>query len=324
MKTRSSSRQVLAASAPVLILSNVRIPPDVFIRILSFISRPEAVHTASMVCKGWLAVTRDPSFWQSLDSSNGLGGLSSTIRNTSDLLSLLSRRQFSSLKCLVTPVKLRMPKTAIVFISKACPLLEEIDVGYSIYSEIHITDTNLLALPKLFPRLSKIRLSLKRATNGGIAAFCQRMGRRLLSFRIDDLPSPEERALTDETVFVLAGSCPNLERFDYGCFMYRGNWTEATVSSGGIVALLAGCTSLKSISLLNRISTGLQLFEHMLEMDNLNLDSLFIVGHVDLNEDNDLCLRLAAKVKDFEAISDAEHLKRCYSVFESSYFNVYW
>jgi hypothetical protein len=49
---KSASRSVL--------LSQVYLPADVFLHVLVFLPRHEAVHQASLVSKSWLAVARSP------------------------------------------------------------------------------------------------------------------------------------------------------------------------------------------------------------------------------------------------------------------------
>jgi hypothetical protein len=164
-----------------LIFCGIAIPPDVFRTILSFVSPPQ---TGSLVAKNWLAATRSPHFWHTLDAEHGLLYQSMTVRNMTDLLNLLSRPQFSSLRVLVPPDKVQMRAKALEQIAKACPNLEEFDLGFSLWSSMKVDDKALLALPELFPHLKGVRFGTHRVTVSGMVQFCEKMGDRLISLRI--------------------------------------------------------------------------------------------------------------------------------------------
>jgi hypothetical protein len=164
-----------------LIFCGIAIPPDVFRTILSFVSPPQ---TGSLVAKNWLAATRSPHFWHTLDAEHGLLYQSMTVRNMTDLLNLLSRPQFSSLRVLVPPDKVQMRAKALEQIAKACPNLEEFDLGFSLWSSMKVDDKALLALPELFPHLKGVRFGTHRVTVSGMVQFCEKMGDRLISLRM--------------------------------------------------------------------------------------------------------------------------------------------
>jgi hypothetical protein len=52
------------------------------------------------------------------------------------LFALVNRPQFASLKALVPPCKVRIRKNAFEKIAEACPLLEEIDIGFDYESSM--------------------------------------------------------------------------------------------------------------------------------------------------------------------------------------------
>jgi hypothetical protein len=173
-----------------LILRGIAIPPDVFRTILSFVSPPQ---TESLVAKNWLAATRSPHLWHTLDAEHGLLYTSTTVRNMTDLLNLLIRPQFASLRVLIPPDRVQMRAKAIEQIAKACPNLEEFDLGFSLWSSMKIDDKTLLALPELFPHLKGVRFSTYSVTVSGMVQFCEKMGDRLISLRISDSVLKDER-----------------------------------------------------------------------------------------------------------------------------------
>lgn len=189
-------------------LAKVPMPIDAFILILTVLPRHEAVHNASQVCKAWLAATREPSFWHALDGENGLSEESAAITNMTGMLELLSRHQFSSLKSLTPPFKVRMRKKALSLIAKACPVLEEIDLGFSLLSRMMLTDADISSVPTLFPRLNKIRFCTTYMSNDGLVAFCRRIGGRLLTLHIQGA----FHKISEDILVEVARLCPNLRR----------------------------------------------------------------------------------------------------------------
>ena len=295
-----------------VLLSFVAIPETVFQEILDFLPRSETVHKACLVCKSWLAVARSPQMWHTLDSAHGLLERSSTVTNMTQLLQLLKKPQFASLQRLASPDRVQARKGAMEQIAKACPLLTEIALGNFTYSQMRIDDATLLKIPQVFPYLTSIQMGLCKATGPGVAAFCQRMGDRLLSIQIRDSCSCRKK-LSDETLNTIARSCPNLERFDYQWSplysLNPENRDEGHVlSANGIIALLNGCSNLKSLNLLDTNMVGLTAFEHLFSKDcRAHLDRLFVMGHDDLMKDEILCAKLAEHVPFFETKTKREH-----------------
>lgn len=91
---------VETGAAREVLLSGVALTPNIFMHVLEFVPRYDAVLKASLVSKSWLAVTRAPQFWHTLDNESCLLAKSTTITNMTSLLELLGRPQFGSLKSL--------------------------------------------------------------------------------------------------------------------------------------------------------------------------------------------------------------------------------
>lgn len=323
MRTRPDSRQESATRSFDFALSGVSLPSEILIRILEILPRCRVVKTASLVSKAWLAATRSPNLWHTLDNTTGLGDSSASITNMTKLLQLLTRRQFRSLRTLVPPRKVRMRKKALALIAKSCPLLEEIDVGGSLFSCMKATDVDILSLPALFPRLSGIRLSQWKVTSNGITDFCKNMGCRLTSVRIDNTVMPGAGTeLTDDSLALIARYCPNLKHFEYGS--YLGYGPGSLVSGKGIIALLRDGSKLKTLSLLNRVSKGLEVFYHILAQTSASLERLFVVNHFELMENEDICARLKDKIDHFTAIDGKQHARRVQSMRASGHPISYW
>lgn len=323
MKTRSDSRQEKAARSLDFVLSGVHLPSEILICILAILPRCEIVKTTSLVSKSWLAATRSPKLWHTLDNTTDLGDSSLSVTNMTDLLGLLTRRQFRSLRTLVPPRNVRMRKRALALIAKSCPLLEEIDVGGSLLSCMKATDADILSLPALFPRLSGIRTSQWKVTSNGITAFCQKMSSRLASLRIDNtIMAGAGTELADEDLALIARYCPNLKRFEYGS--YFGFGSVSLVSGKGIIALLREGSKLKTLSLLSRASTGLEIFYHILAQSSAPLQRLFVVNHFELLANEDICARLKDKIDHFTAIDGKQHMRRVQNMRASGHPINYW
>lgn len=288
-----------------ILLQGVAVPPDVLLQVLGFLPRYESVQNASLVSKAWLAGARSPQLWHTLDNDYGLLGHSTTIVNMTSLLELLDRPQFTSLKTLIPPSNIQIRKKAIGKIAEACPILEEIDFGYSFLSRLKPDDTDLNSLPALFPHLTKIRLNQDKVTDAGITGFCECMGDRLMSIQIRDSYRCSQK-LSDDTLLTMSRCCPNLERFDYE---YRTISAEPlSISEKGVIALVKGCPNLKILNLIGMDSIGSAAFEYILENGNLN--RLLVRGdNIELTLDGNKALgaSLAEKVGSFKAFSREMH-----------------
>ena len=167
-----------------VLLSDVSVPSTVMLNVLEFLPRYEAVHSASLVSKSWLAVARAPQFWTTLNHGAGLLEKSSTVTNMTDLLTFLKKPHFSSLKTLVPPHKVQTRKKAFEDIALSCPLLENIDAGYHPFSLMKIDDATMVKVPEIFPHLNSFRFNMYRVTDSGVKNFCLRMGERLVDLGI--------------------------------------------------------------------------------------------------------------------------------------------
>jgi hypothetical protein len=138
MNTMSRKCQQTGSQQPLLFCNEqVSLPADAFLHILEFLSKTDLVLRTSEVSKAWLSMSRSSQMWTVLDTEHGLLFKSRRITNMDHLLALLERPQFAFLKTLVPPDKVRFRKQALEQISEACPLLEDIDIGYSLWSNMH-------------------------------------------------------------------------------------------------------------------------------------------------------------------------------------------
>jgi hypothetical protein len=77
---------------------------------------------------------------------------------------LLARPQFSSLKRLSVPTKIKLGKAGLVQISENCPLLEKLDLGVHGYGASKATDDDLANLPTYFPYLTELGINMQKVT----------------------------------------------------------------------------------------------------------------------------------------------------------------
>lgn len=287
-----------------VLLSRVAIPAAVMQNVLEFLPRPQAVHSASLVSKSWLAIVRAPAFWTVLDHHTGLLDDSQTVSNMTALLKLLKRPQFSSLRTLVPPYKVQARKNVFQKVAEACPLLEELDLGVGGRSHMKIDDASLLALPELFPHLKSIRFKTYRVSNAGLKEFCRIMGDRLVDLGIRE---EHENLLSNETLATIGSSCSNLQHF-YVDFFFQ---TQGQGRDEGLMDLLKKCIKLKSFRLIHSASLEQGIFEYILNKNNaVTLERLFVARHEGLKANASLCDGIAAKVGSFEVLSEKEEYDR--------------
>lgn len=307
-----------------VLLSGVSLPPIMMQNILEFLPRPHAVLSGSLVSKAWLAIVRSPEFWQKMDHYAGLREESKTVSNMTDLLKLLNRPQFASLRTLAPPDKVQNRKKAMQQIAKACPMLEELDLGLHWLSHMKIDDATLLSLPTLFPHLKSVRFKAYRITMAGLKQFCQTMGNRLVDLAIDE--STDYRSdtckLSNEVLSSIGSSCPQLQHF-YLSFEYEfhGRGMEK-----GVIDLLKQCSQLKSLRLNMCKNLGPEVFEYIADSDTITLERLLVIRHGYLMEDPLLCADLASKVSSFEVFSGEEATERTRELRRQGYpvNNYYW
>jgi hypothetical protein len=307
MNTKSRKCQQTGSQQPLLFCNEqVSLPADAFLHILEFLSKTDLVLRTSSVSKAWLAMSRSPQMWTVLDTEHGLLSQSKRITNMDHLLALLERPQFASLKTLVPPDKVRLRKKALEKISESCPLLEDIDIGYSLWSSMHADDNALMVIPSLFPHLRKIRFDLEKVTRKWLFSFLATMADRLVDLRIHTAAG---WVLSDDEFQDISRHCQNLEHFSYQqCDRLGG-----PLSKEGVIALIRGCPKLKSVVLVNIGSVQIEAFEYIAEHAT-NLQNLLVVvdsrTYFPLMHNSDLCLRLGEKIEHFEAISLRQYFAR--------------
>jgi hypothetical protein len=315
MNTKSQKCQQTGSQQPLLFCKEqVSLPADAFLHILDFLPKTDLVHRISQVSKAWLSMSRSPQMWTILDTEHGLLSKSVRVTNMDHLLALLERPQFAFLKTLVPPDKVRLRKKALEKIAESCPLLEDIDMGYSPHSSMHADDNALMAIPSLFPHLKKIRFCSDRQdkiTRNGFWRFLETMADRLVDLRVYALVfGPNDTrtwVLSDADLQEISRHCQNLEHFRYE--LYKDDGGEL-LSKEGVIALVRGCPKLKSIYLANPLqNVQIEAFEYIAE-HAANLQNLLVVGDSRLMNNSDLCLRLGEKIENFEAISTVENDER--------------
>lgn len=320
-----------------IMFSGMAIPPDIVAQILSFLPAHDSVHRVSLVCKSLLAVARLPQLWHTLDNSTGLLEKSSTITNMTQLLELLKRPQFASLKILTPAEKVQFRAKSLDHMAKSCPLLERLDLGYGIWSHMKMDDKALLTLPHLFPHLCAVKLNTYKITDWGLASFCELMGDRLQSIRIyesayDSGGVQKNKKLSDRTLTEVIGKqCPNLQEFEYNSsFLGRSEITEH-----GIIGLLDQCHNLQKLSLIQTLSVGKAAFSHILGGEDDSdgesapphppfLCQLYVVAHDELFEDKSLCAALEERIGHVEIIPQNVHNKRIEIARHDFQCSIFW
>ena len=313
MNIMSRNCEQTGSQQPLLFCNEqVALPADAFLHILDFLPKTDLVLRTSEVSKAWLSLSRSPQMWTILDTEHGLISKSKRVTNMNHLLALVEQPQFALLKTLAPPDKVRLREKALEKIAQACPLLEDIDIGYSHCSYMHADDNALMVIPSLFPHLKKIKFQLRdNVTRNGFWRFLETMADRLVDLRIFAMMwfQPDETGkwvLSDTDFKEISRHCQNLEHFRYE---QLDDDVGEVLSKEGIIALVRGCPKLKSIVLSNTTSVHIEAFEYIAEHVG-NLQKLLVVGNSRLMNNSDLCLRLSEKIEHFEAISTSENDKR--------------
>lgn len=254
-----------------VLLAGVSVPSMLMQNILEFLPRPQVVLSASLVSKSWLAIIRAPEFWKVLDHSSGLLEGSNTILNMTDLLKLLNRPQFASLRTLCPPNKVQNRKKALEQVAKACPLLEEIDLGLGIWSHMKIDDAALRSLPQLFPFLKAVRFNTYRVSLAGLKDFCRAMGENLVDLAVYE--SYDKPLLSNEVLAFIGETCPRLERFYVNFdYMSRGHGLGQ-----GMIDLLQNCSNLKCLRIFTCDNMDGTVFEYIINSNSIVLERLVVV-----------------------------------------------
>ena len=160
----------------------INLPEDSFVNILSYCTG-RGVVKAGEVSEAWLATSRSPTFWEKLDSSSGLTNESKKL-NATGLVQLLGRPQLASLTNLTIPYKIKIGKTTMKQIAKACPHLEALDMGYTFNSGINPKDDDLIQAAESFPSLKSMRHDMWSITAYGVGQFARAIGKQLVDLRI--------------------------------------------------------------------------------------------------------------------------------------------
>jgi hypothetical protein len=260
-------------------IGGVALPEELACHILGFVPKTDLVHSISLVSTLWNDLSKSSVLWQTLDFSDLKQSKKSKkgIINMGRLLKLLQRPQFASLKCLGFPDIYRtMSRQVFPNISKACPLLEEIDCA-TVHDEetigVRPHSDEMTNLPAIFPNLKKISLEMIFFDCNSLEQFVKAMDGRLVGLNL--LASRDSRGqdwrrnqCLDATLETIGRHCPNLTSFRYGFHWdFQEDDFEETVTEKGIIALLRACPKLKVCTccgtVLSSVSTRHQtIFSH--------------------------------------------------------------
>jgi hypothetical protein len=235
--------------------------------------------------------------------------------NTRTFLRVLARPQFSCLKSVVLPRKAYFNSAAPKELAKRCPLLEELDVGWTDNTIAHISDQQLVELPRQFPHLTGISIDMWKATNTGIYSFVEKMADRLLHLCIKGETFVDEPVgyLSDSTLIQIGRVCPNLEGFAYWLSLRAYNVRHDSFSGAGVMALFRGCTKLKKLLLVDTRNVGLEAFVLIANTNGSSLSYLCVEGVPSLCSANADHVRSRLE-EQIENVVITRHSKRCYDV----------
>jgi hypothetical protein len=226
----------------------VALPEELACHILGFVPKTDLVHSISLVSTLWYDLSKSTVLWQTLDFSD-LKQSKKYLTSMGRFLKILQRPQFASLKHLGFPDIYRtILRNVFPNVSKACPLLEEIDWA-TVHKEnvigVRPFSDEMPKLPAIFPNLKKISLELMHADSNSLEQFVKAMDGRLVGLNL--LAGRDGRIqCLDATLETIGRHCPNLESFRYG-FRYDSQEDdfEETVTEKGIIALLRACPKVK-------------------------------------------------------------------------------
>jgi hypothetical protein len=229
--------------------------------VLGFVPKTDLVHSISLVSTLWNGLSKSTVLWQTLDFSNDLKQSKKGLTSMGRFLKILQRPQFASLKCLGFPDFYRtISRQVFPNVSKACPLLEEIDCATA-HDETKIGvrpfSDEMTKLPDIFPNLKKISLEMFHCDSNSLEQFAKAMDGRLvalnlLAFRESRGRDPRVREsrghqCLDATLETIGRHCPNLTSFRYEFRLdpQEDEDFEETVTEKGIIALLRACPKLE-------------------------------------------------------------------------------
>jgi hypothetical protein len=292
-------------------IGGVALPEELAYHILGFLPKTELVHSISLVSTCWYDLSKSSVLWQTLDFSSDLkpskkkSGLASMGR----FLKILQRPQFASLKYLNFP-DIDRTRSRHVFhhISKACPLLEDIDFA-TVYNATKVGvrpyPHDMPKLPALFPNLKKISLEMIRFDSNRLEQFVKAMDGRLDGLHLlAGRESLRDTQCLDATLETIGRYCPNLTSFRYGFHWdYQENHFDETVTSKGIIALLRACPKLKVCTMCGRL-----LYMHLVLLHNNSRPLLCCSQNLEL-----VNLQMIEN-KAFDYIVNSSNLSRLYVV----------
>ncbi len=240
----------------------IQMPEECFVKVMGFLNGRDIVNV-SIVNKAWLYISRMPTLWETLDALNGLSNKSRRM-NQKTLLTLLGRPQFSNLKSLTLPFKVKLGKTTIASIAKTCPLLEVWNVGYG-RDAGRCKDGDLVDAAEKFTNLTSIRTNMWDVTSFGIVSVAKVMGTKLLDLRIEN-DGICNHYLSNGVLAVIAEHCPNLNHFAYKLhsMFYKVDFDWLT--GAGIRALVRGCRRLEVLELEHASRIEREDFESILNL----------------------------------------------------------
>jgi len=267
-RSKVLARNATAAGAKEpLLIAGVSLPQDVFQKVLKFLPQNDVGWTVPLVSKVWLSGSRVPSVWGSLEIKNGYG--SNNKLNMTDYLSILEQPQFSQVKHLTLPMKIKCGKAGLKKLAAACPLIESLD-----FLKVYPDDAQLMDCVKYFPHLTGIAVNLWKATSGGVVEFCKAVGSQLQGLFLEGstigstIGSYASGYLHDRDLQTIAEHCPNLKAFGYHIFPGNLKYYEENLDGGtheGLIRLVQGCAGLHTLNLDNMPKLGLEFFQYLNE-----------------------------------------------------------
>jgi len=156
--------------------STIHLPEDSFLNIMKFLTGRQIVLYASLVSKSWLAASRNPLLWETLDNSCGLTNANKKLNMTA-LQNLLRRPQFGRLKHLTMPHNaLKLSAKSIKQLSQLCPHLESFSVGYATnITGPKMKGADLIGVVETFSKLNAIHTHMWSITHTDILSVAKIM-----------------------------------------------------------------------------------------------------------------------------------------------------
>jgi hypothetical protein len=234
-----------------IVIGTCTLPEEISLLILDFLPKTDLVHKISLVSTMWCHLSKSPLLWQSLDFPMELKASKKGLSSMARFTKLLQRPQFASLKKLSFPnVNRTLNRNIFHNFSKACPLLEELDLEtvYGDWVGVRPFNSEMENFHTIFPNLKKLSSEMLRFTSKSLQQFVKGMGGRLVQLHLTaGRGLGENERCFDETLESVGLHCPNLESFRYGFFedWHEYHFGDNTVTANGIISLIQGCKKLK-------------------------------------------------------------------------------